>query len=85
MVIEVPESLLAKTRCAHDFACLDEGGCPGCELVEIRAGGEALFVDGKGGPCEHAVPFGGGTVCTCPVHQELVKRGYRRPSRQIRL
>ncbi|MGD9612749.1 MAG: hypothetical protein AB7V22_07580 [Kiritimatiellia bacterium] len=64
----------ATRQCRKDFACLKEGGAPGC-AVEHCVDGKIHFLKClKDKVCAYPQAFGYGCLCTCPVRKELFNK-----------
>ncbi len=61
-------------RCRHGFHCCASGPFDEkrvCCRVSSSIGGEMLFVvapDAGASDCGYGLSFGGGHLCTCPIH-----------------
>jgi hypothetical protein len=73
MTIEISEEVRRQaSQCPHDFACLEDGACSGCEVSGYARG--QLFVRGQAPHCPYFLPFANGGICGCPVYVELFRR-----------
>ena len=74
----VSASILEETtKCEHNFSCLkttsplNRPACP----VDYANGNNVLFLfSDKLTACPYHIPFGYGTVCTCPTRFAIYKR-----------
>lgn len=74
------EHLRRKTRCDKEYRCLG----PGAEsLCAARDLGMDRFIEclaSDGDKCRHALPFGRGRFCRCPIRISLEKQRHPAPS-----
>jgi hypothetical protein len=73
MKLNIPQDVIDRTNCPHDFVCISEhekcGGSSICNvLYKYSENAEALFV--KKDPrneCPNHTPWGNWNICHCPV------------------
>ncbi|MCU7924603.1 MAG: hypothetical protein KZQ88_18075 [Candidatus Thiodiazotropha sp. (ex Dulcina madagascariensis)] len=76
LIFEIDSAIIAQTdKCKVCHRCLTDRSFQLCKIDYLAADGAVLFVSGEQCiNCDYRVSFGGGSVCSCPVRKEIVKK-----------